>query len=163
MSIISKPNLAAFLFDCGIGCEINLEDEWYAMPDEDWIFGDLANYLRFYLKNRFPAGYQAQRADCDDWAGEAHTEVLKIHRQTPFDDEKWQESNGLAVPGKCGCAWGKLGYVPSSGLIGHKINISVVRQKALPKLVFFEPNGCTRVWPEPTREELNKCSSCSFH
>lgn len=155
MTEISYSKLWAFLTSQGISEQaIDPTDDYFRLPDPDFIAGDFADWFANAL-NKTGFTYDEAVNDCENFAEFARVWAMRSHALSP----------GVKGSGS-GLAFGLFWYVSGAGTNnpeGHVINVAVCSVDDQPALKFFEPQPTGAVWQKPlsevklTAEEIESC------
>lgn len=148
---LNCDEIRAHLFGWGVPPEARLviPDAEYAFPKADWVDNEFTS--RWFLeKNHVIAQYEAENADCDDFAEECATFAHRCHRMTSQKEGR---------PADTALAFGQFYYTKS--VAGpHAICFFIALKDDAWCLYFYEPQLCQRIELSP--EEIATCELAYF-
>jgi hypothetical protein len=145
---ISKQTISNTLIDAGVPYDsIELPDEYYALPAEDWVAGDFSTGFEDKLRSLGLTGYQDGKWNCNKFQESAKDYADECHALTPN------------APDNSALCFGNFRYTRDDGTGGHGINVFVSNVEK-PKVCFFEPQTGKLVLL--SQKEINSCESCYF-
>ena len=144
---LTFDEVKAHLDEWGLAdADLLLADATYAFFTVEFVTGDFAVAAENYLA-KIVGNYEAEDADCDDFAEACACFAHAVHRKT------------LTRPRETAVAFGEFWFTTHEGE-GHAINCFISLISDVWKLLFFEPQTCELVTLTP--EEITSCEMLRF-
>lgn len=144
---LSAEAFQAHLDEWGCGhAAVLISDSMYAIPTREYIENEFAPWAREKLA-KIVGDYEAEDADCDDFADVCACLARMAHRKT------------LDRPRATAIAFGDFWYTREDGG-DHAICSLILAPSGSYELTFFEPQGCEFV--NLTQKEIESCVYVGF-
>ncbi len=124
--VFTTEEVQVMLFTNGIIRGFTLTDAQYVAPTLEWVEKQYAEKLNKFLFDFNLRHWTKESSDCDDISRAAAVNAAILFH------------NSKNRPKGAGFLFGEYHYV-KSGLGGHAINIAIVKDKDIYKVVYFDP------------------------
>ncbi len=124
--IFSREEVAIILLTNGISTTLTLTDDRYVAPTLEWLEKQYSDKLTKFLFDYNLHRWTQESSDCDDISRAAAVQASILFH------------NSKSRPKSVGLLFGEYHYIKSA-LNGHAINLAIVADKGVYKLVFYEP------------------------
>jgi hypothetical protein len=135
---VTSDHLHNFLLERDIPLfALSLLDNRYVLPSRAWVFGAFAEAFATMRQQFELQAWEADRADCDDFADLAAW-YAHFLRRIDFNLERKRARDLNDPPADGAIAFGTFSYIDEE-IGAHMINFAIIHESGRADIVFIEP------------------------